>query len=125
MKKLSILLLIVLAVVLAWTSGIFSTSNTNLRELPAERTVPEPLSEKTLDAFASSTIETRCPFYKPNGNEYRDCLSSWVDELESNLLVEQLEEVQNYCGAFAKGIADENSNEGVELFLKCEIYTLR
>lgn len=86
---------------------------------------PEVLTSAKLSLFSSTTVEKRCPFYKPNGAEYRECLSTWVTELEKGLLVEQLDEVQNYCRNFIKNISDEDSNEGIELFLVCEIYTLK
>lgn len=88
-------------------------------------TQPPVLTNDLLADFSSTTIEKRCPFYKPNGSEYRECLSSWVDELEEGYLVEQLDEIQNYCLSFVKANTEENSLEGAELYLRCEIYELQ
>ncbi len=125
MKKISILILILIALLMVWFSDSRFISTVNTSTTTSSLPTPPPtLTESTLSKFSSTTIEKRCPFYKPNGNEYRNCLLAWADELEENLLVEQLDEVQNYCSAFVKRVADENSIEGAELYLRCEIYTL-
>ena len=126
MKKLSIFILIIVVISLVWFSGVLITTNKPTEKIQSiENTIPSTLSQETLSKFSSTVIEKRCPFYKPNGVGYRDCLSSWVEDLENNLLVEQINEVENYCSSFVKKVSDENSIEGGELYLQCEIYKLQ
>lgn len=125
-KILTIFLLILLAMLFFWFSKSLMTPKTEVNSIKTISTsTPPVLTEEMLATFSASTIEKRCPFYKPNGSEYRDCLSTWVDELEDELLIEQLDEVQNYCSTFIKKVSDENSIEGGELYLRCEIYKLQ
>ncbi|HCC05868.1 TPA: hypothetical protein DEP94_00665 [Candidatus Nomurabacteria bacterium] len=83
------------------------------------------IKEKDFTQFAETTIEKRCPFYKPDGITYRECLSDWEQGLESKLLTEQVDEVHAYCSTFTKKYVDETSMEGTELFLKCSIFKLQ
>lgn len=83
------------------------------------------IKEKDFKQFAETVIEKRCPFYKPDGVTYRECLADWDQELESKLLTEQVDEVHAYCSTFTKKYVDETSIEGTELFLKCSIFKLR
>jgi hypothetical protein len=75
--------------------------------------------------FASIEIDKRCPFYKPDGVSYKQCLSDWVDELSKPLLVEQIDEVYAYCEVFSKKYSESISFEQSELFTKCSIYKLQ
>lgn len=83
------------------------------------------IKEKDFTQFAETVIEKRCPFYKPDGVTYRECLSDWEQSLESKLLTEQVDEVHAYCSTFTKKYVDETSIEGTELFLKCSIFKLQ
>jgi hypothetical protein len=75
--------------------------------------------------FASTVIDKRCPFYKPDGVTYKECLATWIDELSKPLMVEQIDEVHAYCEVFSKKYADNISFEQSELFTKCVIYKLQ
>jgi hypothetical protein len=83
------------------------------------------ITEKDFVDYAQHVIESRCPFYRPDGTTYRTCLSDWEQDLESKVLVEQADEVHAYCSTFTNKYADESSLEGQELFLKCAIFKLR
>ena len=83
------------------------------------------IKEKDFVQFATTVIEKRCPFYKPDGVTYRGCLSDWEEELANKSMVEQVDEVHAYCSMFTKKYTDETSLEGTELFLKCSIYKLQ
>lgn len=83
------------------------------------------IKEKDFKQFAETVIEKRCPFYKPDGVTYRECLSDWEQNLESKLLTEQVDEVHAYCSTFTKKYVEETSIEGTELFLKCSIFKLQ
>ena len=83
------------------------------------------IKEKDFTQFAETVIEKRCPFYKPDGVTYRECLADWDQELESKLLTEQVDEVHAYYSTFTKKYVDETSIEGTELFLKCSIFKLQ
>lgn len=96
--------------------GIFEDMNTTLMA---------SIQEKDFVQSAQTSIEGRCPFYKPDGATYRECLSDWEQSLEAKVLVEQADEVHAYCSNFTKKYSDETSLEGQELFLKCSIFKLQ
>ena len=83
------------------------------------------IQEKDFILFATTVIEKKCPFYKPDGITYRECLSDWEESLASKTITEQVDEIRAYCSMFTKKYTDETSLEGVELFLKCSIYKLQ
>ncbi len=83
------------------------------------------ITDKDFVNFATSVIEKKCPFYKPDGVTYRTCLSDWEQSLEDKNMVEQNDEVHAYCSKFTNKYAEESSLEGQELFLKCAIYKLQ
>ena len=80
------------------------------------------ITDKDFVNFATTVIEKRCPFYKPDGVTYRTCLSDWEQSLSDVVIVELTDEVHNYCSTFTREYTDETSLEGQELFLKCAIY---
>ena len=80
------------------------------------------ITDKAFVEFATTVIEKKCPFYKPDGVTYRTCLSDWEQELNNSIIIELADEVHNYCSTFTGKYADETSLEGQELFLKCSIY---
>lgn len=84
-----------------------------------------PILDAGFTRFVSTTLEARCPYYKPDGASYRECLSAWEQELGDKLRIEELDEVHAYCSTFTSAHADETSLEGMELFLKCSIYKLQ
>ena len=88
---------------------------------PSTENVPT-MNDKGLADFTKNVIEKRCPYYKPSGQGYRECLSDWEQELGNKLLPEQQDEVHAYCSTFTAKYAEEDSLEGQELFLKCAIY---
>lgn len=99
-------------------------TTTNKQPTPAKNSDNQspPALDANFTTFVSTTLEERCPYYKPDGASYRECLSSWEQELGDKLLIEELNEVHAYCSTFTSANADETSLEGMELFLQCSIY---
>ncbi len=125
--------LILLAFIIGWTfsKNSHTTKITNPEEI--EQYVGDiyknmnsdlyaSIDDKKFVQFATTTIEKKCPFYKPDGITYRACLSDWEQELEGKNLVEQNDEIHAYCSTFTQKYTDETSLAGQELFLKCAIY---
>jgi hypothetical protein len=98
-------------------SEVVATSSTN--------DIYKGITDAGFVTFASIEIDKRCPFYKPDGVSYKQCLSDWVDELSKPLLVEQIDEVYAYCEVFSKKYSESISFEQSELFTKCSIYKLQ
>ena len=86
-------------------------------------TMYEDMTEKDFAAFASTVIEKRCPFYVPDGSSYRECLSEWMNSLQSKAIDEENTEVNNYCQTFTTKYQKEESLASAELFMKCVIFT--
>lgn len=83
------------------------------------------ISEKDFVDFASSTIEVKCPFYVPDGATYRECLASWVDELQQGRATESdINAINLYCEKFTKNYQSKQSLAASELFIKCTIFKL-
>lgn len=83
------------------------------------------ISEKDFVAFASSTIEIKCPFYVPDGATYRECLATWVDELQQGRATESdINAINLYCEKFTKNYQSKQSLAASELFIKCTIFKL-
>lgn len=80
------------------------------------------MSEKDFVAFASSTIEVKCPFYKPDGVSYRGCLYDWEESLLSGESQTSLEKINSFCETFTAKYEDLESTPGHELFSKCRIF---
>lgn len=142
MKKIFLLVFIIILVIIFFWYGYSLGQNKNKLPISAntsEKTInslnnlngdiPANLysfiKEKDFKQFAETVIEKRCPFYKPDGVTYRECLSDWEQTLESKVLTEQADEVHAYCSTFTKKYVDETSLEGTELFLKCSIFKLQ
>ena len=83
------------------------------------------ISEKDFVTFASTTIEKRCPFYVPDGASYRECLATWVDELQQGRATESdINAINLYCETFTKNYQSQQSLAASELFIKCTIFKL-
>lgn len=80
------------------------------------------MSEKDFVAFASSTIDVKCPFYEPNGVSYRSCLYDWEESLLSGESQNSIEKINSYCETFTAKYEDLESAPGHELFTKCRIF---
>jgi hypothetical protein len=134
MKKVFITLAVIVLIAAAFYGGYYFANHKpvtlapqNVVTTPTKTLTPDlaGITEKDFVAFAQNTIEKRCPFYKPDGVTYRQCLSDWEQDLESKSLSEQADEVHAYCSTFTKKYVDEESLEGQELFLKCAIFKLQ
>lgn len=73
-------------------------------------------------AFAYNVIEKKCPFYSPNGAVYRECLTTWMEDLLSKLPPREQDAIEATCTTFAESYTDASSHAGGELFAKCTIY---
>lgn len=106
--------------------NIDTGGNVEDKPAPNDTSLPPGLYASIKDegfvAFATTIIEKRCPYYKPDGATYRECLGDWEQELANKLITEQQDEVHSYCSTFTVKYATETSFEGQELFLKCAIY---
>ncbi|MDB5260332.1 MAG: hypothetical protein JWN37_563 [Candidatus Nomurabacteria bacterium] len=72
--------------------------------------------------FSNTAIESKCPFYKPDGITYRQCLSDWEEALSLKSPKDIQTKVHLSCEDFTKEYADAESLQGNELFLRCAIY---
>jgi hypothetical protein len=75
-------------------------------------------------SFAHTVIESRCPFYEPNGVVYHGCISDWVSQVEASSTVEAVDEVHGFCETFSNTYKDVISFKSDELFVKCTIWKL-
>lgn len=134
MKKLSLTLITVLAISVAFYGGYYfanrkpvTSTPQNVVAIPTKTLTPDlaDIIEKDFVTFVQNTIGKKCPFYKPDGVTYRECLSEWEQDLETKNLSEQNDQVHAHCSTFTKKYADETSLEGQELFLMCAIYKLQ
>lgn len=83
------------------------------------------INEKDFVLFASSTIETRCPFYVPDGVTYRECLAAWTEELQQGRATESdIKAINLYCETFTKNYQSKQSLASSELFIKCTLFKL-
>jgi hypothetical protein len=76
-------------------------------------------------SYANTAIESRCPYYKPDGITYRQCLSDWEEELSGRISPNKQRSIHAYCGDFTAKYTDPESLQGLELFLKCAIYKFK
>lgn len=137
MKKISTLIVVITIIIISVGFGYKLGQNKkissilNVSKSAKEQTGVAPsdpysfIKENDFVQFAKNTIEKRCPFYKPDGATYRECLSDWEQSLEDKVLIEQADEVHAYCSTFTSKYVDDTSLEGSELFLKCSIFKLQ
>lgn len=69
--------------------------------------LPEPdESEISLETFIKSEIDTKCPFYEPDAETYRQCMTKWLDQLIIDKRINQ------------------DSAEYKDLYIQCRVYAL-
>ncbi|HEY4512773.1 MAG TPA: hypothetical protein VJH63_03940 [Candidatus Paceibacterota bacterium] len=76
--------------------------------------------------FYVKEINTKCPFYEPDGVSYRSCLNDLLDKTKKESALSKalgnIESVEGYCNETASPY--EPGNEAVSLFLDCMIFKL-
>jgi hypothetical protein len=107
------------------TPSSTTTASSSVQEESGVGTLYEDIQEKDFVTFALHVIEKRCPLYVPDGTTYRECLATWVEEVERKNIPESVDEVHNYCSTWVKSYADQETLLSQELFAKCVVFKLQ
>jgi hypothetical protein len=134
---LSAIILLLVGVLIGWKLGTHTASQVD--DLDVERAnkqvgslyanmnqnLYQSIDDAGFVSYASTVIENRCPYYKPDGITYRQCLSDWEEELSAHHPLRKQTSTHAFCGDFTAKYTDPESLQGQELFLKCSIYKFK
>jgi len=78
--------------------------------------------------FISETIELVCPYYYPNGIQYKQCLSNYLDSLQANNGIQEDSEkfsgYKKYCDEYALSEGEEGFGGSTVAYTGCLIYKI-
>ena len=79
--------------------------------------------DPAFSAYSHSVLDTRCPFYKPDGASYRECLWGLVEEKEAvyKKTSPSSKEIDDSCQAIA---SDLGGLQAGEIVLLCRAFKL-
>lgn len=80
-----------------------------------------------LMVFYENDLQKTCPFYKPNGVSYRDCVVVLQEKERARLAknLSAISTVEKYCSDGAAQTMDDTSLGYVDIYNTCMVYRLR
>lgn len=83
--------------------------------------------DQSFTNFVLFDLQAKCPFYKPDGTSYRDCLNRLIDKEISGFKggSKTIETIKNDCGKESAQYIGDLTNTALSLSLSCEAYRLR